>query len=255
MITQTKIVFNEKELLQLIHKHLVGKGLSKTAKTLLEEADISNFASNHPKSGSFSKFNTPPRALSRVSRQISILSQNQSFSASSPQLNNTTSSSLVPMTPSGLNIPIRINRTSRHRPNGSSGSSISNRRQSFHFSSPMTKRRSDFITSSVISLDSIVIEYLRKQHALCKNPVVTCPPFDLFKPHRCPDPKNRRIASVNITSRLQNRQAFPPSGGMYGSKMDRKFIYSRFRPYRSLRAFDPTNFLCSAFSVFLEVTL
>lgn len=32
----------------------------------------------------------------------------------------------------------------------------------------------------VVTLDSIVTEYLRKQHALCKNPVVTCPPFDLF---------------------------------------------------------------------------
>ncbi|UYV76205.1 VPRBP [Cordylochernes scorpioides] len=31
-----------------------------------------------------------------------------------------------------------------------------------------------------ISLDSIVTEYLRTQHSLCKNPVVTCPSFDLF---------------------------------------------------------------------------
>lgn len=155
--------------------------------------------------------------------------------------------------PSNINVPIRLNRTQRPvRVNNSTNgntTSISNRRQSLHFSSPMAKRRTDFPSNNAISLDSIVIEYLRKQHALCKNPVVTCPPFDLFKPHRCPDPKNSTVASVNITSRLQNRQVFPPSGGMFGSKMDRKFIYSRFRPYRSLRAFDPTNFLCSAFSV------
>lgn len=32
-----------------------------------------------------------------------------------------------------------------------------------------------------ITLDRIVTEYLMNQHALCKNPVVTCPTFDLFQ--------------------------------------------------------------------------
>lgn len=32
-----------------------------------------------------------------------------------------------------------------------------------------------------MSLDKIVTEYLRKQHALCRNPVVTCPPMSLFQ--------------------------------------------------------------------------
>lgn len=186
------------------------------------------------------------------SRQISVLPQNSNI-FTSPSL-NTASSTSHHDSPSNINNPIRINRTQRPaRVNtGSTSASISNRRQSMHFNSPMAKRRTDFSSSNAISLDSIVIEYLRKQHALCKNPVVTCPPFDLFKPHRCPDPKNSAVASVNITSRLQNRQVFPPSGGMFGSKMDRKFIYSRFRPYRSLRVFDPTNFLCSAFSVIYQ---
>lgn len=31
-----------------------------------------------------------------------------------------------------------------------------------------------------ITLDSIVTEYLTNQHALCKNPMVTCPQFNLF---------------------------------------------------------------------------
>lgn len=161
----------------------------------------------------------------------------------SPQITSSPNTSQISIS-ANANIPIKIQR-SKNRINNAS---INNRRQSFHFSSPMAKRKTDF-SSNAISLDSIVIEYLRKQHALCKNPVVTCPPFDLFKPHRCPEPKNRNLAPANITSRVQNRQVFPPSGGMFGSKMDRKFIYSRFRPYRSLRCFDPTNFLCCAFSV------
>ena len=32
-----------------------------------------------------------------------------------------------------------------------------------------------------VSLDGIVREYLTNQHALCQNPVVTCPTFDLFR--------------------------------------------------------------------------
>lgn len=32
-----------------------------------------------------------------------------------------------------------------------------------------------------MTLDKIVTEYLRKQHALCRNPVTTCPPMSLFK--------------------------------------------------------------------------
>lgn len=130
--------------------------------------------------------------------------------------------------------------------------SAQNHMETFHFNSPAIKRnsKSDLISSAnSISLDSIVIEYLRKQHALCKNPVVTCPPFDLSQPHRCPEPLNRNLAPLNIASRIQRRQFIPPFGGLYGSKMDRKFIYSRFRPVKFFRAFTPTTSWCCTFAV------
>ncbi|KAJ6222415.1 hypothetical protein RDWZM_000960 [Blomia tropicalis] len=262
VITQTQIVFNEKQLLQLIYTHLVQEGLKKTAQTLAEEGDLSDFISNQVMNNSNFKFSTPPRSnISRVSRQIPILSQNSN--QFTPQVNNnlnnhqTSTSFSQTSTINSSVAPIRINRTASNRVNrlnsstnnaSSNQSSIINRRQSFHLmNSPMTKRKTDF-NSNTISLNSIVSDYLRKQHALCKNPVVTCPPFDLYKPHRCPEPRNRNLASVNITSRIFNRQIFPPYGGMGGSKMDRRFIYSRFRPCRSLRCFDQTNFYCCAFS-------
>lgn len=101
----------------------------------------------------------------------------------------------------------------------------------------------------VVTLDTIVTEYLRKQHALCRNPVVTCPPFDLFIPHRCPDPVFRNSAPTNITARLQRRVTFPRFGGIDGAKMDRKFIYSRFRPFRTYRDPDDSDcFTCCAFT-------
>lgn len=40
MIARTRIVYNEKELLQLIYQHLSEKGLKKAAMILQQEADL-----------------------------------------------------------------------------------------------------------------------------------------------------------------------------------------------------------------------
>ena len=118
--------------------------------------------------------------------------------------------------------------------------------------SPIMKRLNETSSnyqSSSITLDSIVKEYLRKQHALCKNPVVICPPFDLFTPHRCPEPLNRNAAPLNMTVRLQKRQILPPFGGMFGTNLDRRFIYSKFRPIRTYRDSEgSSSFTSCAFS-------
>lgn len=42
VVSQTKIVYNEKELLQLIHKHLQDQGLHQAASVLQHEADLPN---------------------------------------------------------------------------------------------------------------------------------------------------------------------------------------------------------------------
>ena len=75
-----------------------------------------------------------------------------------------------------------------------------------------------------MSLVSIVSDYLAGQHALCKNPMTTCPEFDLFLPHKCPDKRSRRDAPLNFTVR---------HAGPDGKKLDRKMIYSRFRPFKT----------------------
>ena len=151
-------------------------------------------------------------------------------------------------------VPIRIHRPNTNRSSLKTPLSVKKLQSTTHPSSPIIKKLNEMSSQtqpiSTISLDSIVTEYLRKQHALCKNPVVTCPPFDLFTPHRCPEPLNRDSAPLNITTRIQRRSIFPRFGGHNGSKMDRKFIYSRFRPIRSYR--DPessSSFSSCAFSV------
>ena len=47
--------------------------------------------------------------------------------------------------------------------------------------------------SNRITLESIMCDYLSNQHSLCKNPMVTCPEFDLFVPHKCPDPRSATL--------------------------------------------------------------
>ena len=102
-------------------------------------------------------------------------------------------------------------------------------------------------TSRGVSLDAIVTEYLMNQHALCKTPMVTCPQFDLFQPHKCPDAKSKNTAPTNFAVRVQKRAIHPRFGGLDGARMDRKLVYSRFRPVRTFRN-DSETFTCCAFS-------
>ncbi|XP_037788509.1 LOW QUALITY PROTEIN: DDB1- and CUL4-associated factor 1-like [Penaeus monodon] len=100
-----------------------------------------------------------------------------------------------------------------------------------------------------ITLDRIVTEYLMNQHALCKNPVVTCPTFDLFQPHRCPEPRSLRAPPTNFTMRYAKRPYNVPFTGLEGSSNNRKFIYSRYRPTQTFRpSEDDDIFLCCEFS-------
>ncbi|XP_066598075.1 protein mahjong [Prorops nasuta] len=97
---------------------------------------------------------------------------------------------------------------------------------------------------STITLDSIITEYLTNQHALCKNPMVTCPQFNLFEPHKCPDPCTKNSIPTNLTVRLSRR-----SLGMDGRRLDRRYIYSRFCPIKTFRPTDVDgSFTCCTFS-------
>nr|XP_040232824.2 protein mahjong isoform X2 [Anopheles coluzzii] len=83
-----------------------------------------------------------------------------------------------------------------------------------------------------ITLHSIITEYLTNQHALCKHPMSTCPPFDLFKPHKCPDPRPNRVSGCgnNFAARFYRRQA-----GFASRRFDRRLVHSNFSASRVLR--------------------
>ncbi|CAN0926388.1 DDB1- and CUL4-associated factor homolog 1 [Linum grandiflorum] len=89
--------------------------------------------------------------------------------------------------------------------------------------------------SERLTLDSIVIQYLKHQHRQCPAPITTLPPLSLLQPHVCPEPKRCLDAPSNVTARIGSREFRSLYGGAHGNRKDRQFVYSRFRPWRSCR--------------------
>ncbi|KAG9131571.1 hypothetical protein Leryth_015130 [Lithospermum erythrorhizon] len=86
-----------------------------------------------------------------------------------------------------------------------------------------------------LTLDSIVVQYLKQQHRQCSAPITTLPPLSLLHPHVCPEPHRSLDAPPNVTARLSTREFKNKYGGLYGSRKDRQFVYSRFRPWGTCR--------------------
>ncbi|XP_071500880.1 DDB1- and CUL4-associated factor 1-like [Diadema antillarum] len=271
IVAQTKIRYDSKELLQLIHNHLTAQGLSETAKLLEREANLPlNLTHSTPGALLSSLMMTPPQS-SRIPR-TSHLGPSGPASAGLPETTNQPStsaasgssvgvaSSLTPQPPSR----IAFGPESRASPASSRGTS---RRRVFrekssqgHPAALNQSRRAPATTSSLAassrqssksppSLDLIVSQYLREQHAHCSNPVVACPSFSLLEPHQCPEPKFRQNAPINATSRVFRRAINPAHGGRDGARCSRHFVYSRFHPIQTFRdAEEDSWFTCCAFS-------
>ncbi|KFK29704.1 hypothetical protein AALP_AA7G168200 [Arabis alpina] len=89
--------------------------------------------------------------------------------------------------------------------------------------------------SERLSLDSLVVQYLKHQHRQCLAPITTLPPVSLLHPHVCPEPKRLTEAPLNITGRLGTRELQSYYGGVHGNRRDRQFVFSRFKSWRSFR--------------------
>ncbi|XP_010246916.1 PREDICTED: DDB1- and CUL4-associated factor homolog 1 [Nelumbo nucifera] len=86
-----------------------------------------------------------------------------------------------------------------------------------------------------VTLDSLVVQYLKHQHRQCPAPITTLPPLSLLHPHVCPEPKRSLDAPANVTARMSTREFRYHYGGIHGNRRDRQFVYSRFRPWRTCR--------------------
>uniref|UniRef100_A0A8C6NPX2 DDB1- and CUL4-associated factor 1 n=1 Tax=Nothobranchius furzeri TaxID=105023 RepID=A0A8C6NPX2_NOTFU len=273
VVAQSRITFSEKELLMLIRNHLVAKGLHDTANTLVKEANLP-VASHCPNSASSCVTPPPSSSLPRTCRlaggitariaghvgtsPVSSGALAASRSLVIPQSAGSLASTSANSTPpSGLGSHFagRI-LFSRERlvANSNSGKKpCALKQKSDHgafIQTPAMKKQLERHLPSPPTLDGIITEYLREQHARCPNPVTTCPPFSLFTPHRCPEPKQRRQASPNFTARLGSRVLHPKYGGVDRACLDRHLIFSRFRPMSVFHESGggESSFTCCAFS-------
>lgn len=96
-----------------------------------------------------------------------------------------------------------------------------------------------------ITLDNIITEFLTNQHSLCKHPMSTCPQFDLFVPHKCPDPRPNKVSgmSTNFAARFIYRQA-----GFSSHKLDRRLVHTNFTANKVIRSDSDSQFLTVDFT-------
>ncbi|XP_043706657.1 DDB1- and CUL4-associated factor homolog 1-like isoform X2 [Telopea speciosissima] len=97
-----------------------------------------------------------------------------------------------------------------------------------------------------VTLDHLVVQYLKHQHRQCPAPITTLPPLSLLYPHMCPESRRNVDAPANVTARLSTREFRNHYGGIHGNHMDRQFVYRRFRPWRTCRD-DGTLLTCITF--------
>lgn len=263
VVAQTKIQFNEQQLYELIYDHFMSRGLTETANMLQKEANLpANItSSNRPSSVFHSPFSfrtpTTPAGRSRIRSKQSEF--NLAMSLSDPQtptdqsMTNGDLNGVTNMDTSTGVPPIKLIKKSTSTPQQLQLTPQQNQHQrslqkqisavepaASIFGLRTQQPNGVLINSSKnITLETIITEYLTNQHALCKNPMSTCPPFDLIVPHKCPDPRTNKASglSMNFAARYFRQQA-----GFNGRRLDRRLIHSNFCAARTIRAEDPDIF-------------
>lgn len=287
VVAQTKIQFNEQQLFELIHEHLLARGMHDTASSLHREAGlttkvVSNKLLAHHSPFSFRytnlmlflvrfflfrlpRFRSPNTTIVRSRMRMKQSDFNAALNAaqSSPQLS--TKNEQDDVTP--VNTPIKlIKKSSQFNASNNNHLNIAQlpQQQQNHQqlqqrslqkqisaaeyvgASPTTSRLSQIEQfSKNVTLDTIITEYLTNQHALCKNPMSTCPQFDLFAPHKCPDPRPNRMhgSCSNFAGRYFRRQA-----GYNSRRLDRRLVHSQFCMARTIRSQGDTFFTSCDFT-------
>ncbi|OAD58169.1 DDB1- and CUL4-associated factor-like 1 [Eufriesea mexicana] len=248
VVAQTRIQYNEQQLNQLIYQHLMSKGLTETASTLHKEANLDSSAIMKPVY-TYQPFTyrspaaTGTRNGFSPGATVNLYSTNrcnQREVASRSRFSNTNSGPL-PLKNQVDKQPLvnQINCHSINQPTICRSLQKQISRDLAGDGGPGVATSNP----STITLDSIITEYLTNQHALCKNPMVTCPQFNLFEPHKCPDPCTKNSIPTNVTVRLARRAL-----GMDVRRLDRRLIYSRFYPVKNFRLMDIGTFTYCIFS-------
>ncbi|XP_072941245.1 protein mahjong [Epargyreus clarus] len=228
VVAQTRINYNERQLLQLVASHLLSRGLPHSAATLQREAGLPPPAQHAPAPPPPPVYtpSTPARPRLSVSRQSSSSSLHRD--SIEPQHNHTEEASPIPAV-------IKLRKVQNPTHGCVTSSPTGAERRSLQ---KQTVERGERAASPPrVTLHSIITEYLYNQHALCKNPVVTCPQFNLFEPHKCPEPAMRGALcgrSRNVCAHVARRELGAPTARRHLARP----LHAHFAPARTLRPQD-----------------
>lgn len=259
IIAQTRIQFNDRQLFQLIQQHLLNHGMYESAAVLQKEAGLP--ALKPPTNTSIpspftyqQRLPSSPACRARTSASASSphihrLGPLQNYDLASPSNSPLGAGFSVRGAASGAttngiintSTPIRLNLSNTRKTELKYNATPCRSMQKKTDPHPPTAMSTiPLLKECHVTLDSIITEYLTNQHALCKNPMVTCPQFNLFVPHKCPDPKPKNITSGNFVMRLMR--------GQISRRLDQRLVHSRFCPVRTFRlGEDDAFFTCCEF--------
>lgn len=219
VVAQTKIQYNEKQLFTIIYQHLLKYGLIEAANALQKEANLPPIKTSQV--NTLSPFTYCIRQ-SRLSSSMHDMKQiTKSPIAYTSNDEASPSGSATPKIPISNGVPLKL---PIHKPKSEHSYSIPSNKL---YPRIMKYDQNHQQPECHVSLDSIITEYLTNQHALCKNPMITCPPFDLLRPHRCPEYKPKKLLHNNFTLRH--------SKGIRTRRLDEHLVHSRFCPVKTFR--------------------
>uniref|UniRef100_A0A336LYJ1 CSON005995 protein n=1 Tax=Culicoides sonorensis TaxID=179676 RepID=A0A336LYJ1_CULSO len=266
VVAQTKIQFNEQQLNQLIYQHLTARGMQDTAASLIKEAQLKNvpFVPKPQLPLSPFTFRSPATAIMPARTRIRgknlehSYPGNSSCSSSTLEVNQTCNSMVTSENEDGsvsaASTPIKLIKKTPSA--NTTNSSLVHANQTNHQRSLQKQITSETFLSTTtqrnvpeqppnITLDTIITEFLTNQHSLCKNPMSTCPQFDLFTPHKCPDPRPNKVSgmSTNFAARFVYRQS-----GFNSYKLDRRLVHSNFTSSKVIRCDTDAQFTCVDFT-------
>lgn len=207
VVAQTRIEYNRQELNQLIYQDLMKQGLGKTASMLLNEAklpeptcatpvpskitpaSILTPSSSHRNTGG-----TPCWVKNTTCFYVSFLSvdflvETTPFISYFVENVNSSAINIFGLQGRRTNHSVQtlqsfIQVETKEKASGKNHILLTYRKEPV--SSFENVDVKEFVPERTLeppnlTLDGIITEYLKNQHALCKNPVATCPRFDLFK--------------------------------------------------------------------------
>lgn len=250
VVAQTKIQFNEQQLYLLIHQHLLENGLSSTADMLMKEAKLDQkILQQRPPIASQNNcspfiYRSPMIQRSRIRSRIPDILNTSEMEPPDVKGLFDKPALVEDETPSAIITPIKLIKkaltSAPPTPSTSASTSTLEKQETSDIfltaTVPPTNQKNPAIPNANVTLNTIITEYLTNQHSLCKNPMSTCPQFDLFEPHKCPDPRPNRNAmgmSINIAARFFKRHQ-----GFSSVKLDRRFVHSQFHVARILKISD-----------------